>query len=77
MDNLFGTSEIVAPAVVERIRRGDGIFVVVRFRNMKDVNAFSDLINTPVIRSMKRKKLLKVRWDADERQRTGLTDFFS
>ena len=44
---LFEEEEKPVNVHVERTRRGEGTFVIVRFRNRDDLNRFADILDQP------------------------------
>ena len=58
---------------VERLVRGEGRFVVVRFRNRGDLNNFADLLDAPQLKQIKKHTIEKLTWSCDK----SVTDPFS
>lgn len=59
---------------IDRMRRGDGRFVMVRFRNKADLDKFADILEIPHIKAFK-KGSHKIKWSADTQKNNPLGDF--
>lgn len=73
---LFEETEEKPKIHVERSRRGDGTFVIVRFRNRNDLVKFADIIDQPHLKTMKKDSYEKIVWHADVEKRGTLDTFF-
>lgn len=61
---------------VPRFRRGDGAFVVIRFRNKADLIKFANLVDEPQLKTMKSGSTKKIKWHADKDKRDAIGQFF-
>ena len=61
---------------VERLKRGDGTFVMVRFRNKTDLCEFADLIDVPHLKTLKKDTTYRFQWYKDSNKRNPLDQFF-
>lgn len=60
---------------IERKKRGEGRFIMVRFRNKTDLNKFADLFDEPWIKGMKKGSTAKLRWSVDKTRTDPLSSF--
>lgn len=61
---------------IPRMRRGDGTFTLIRFRNKKDLDAFADLIDEPRLKGMKKDSQMHIKWHAAKDKRDAMSQFF-
>lgn len=61
---------------VARMRRGDGTFTLIRFRNKKDLDAFADLIDEPRLKGMRKDSQMHIKWHAAKDKRDAMSQFF-
>ena len=74
---LFEDEEDQKPKIhVERMRRGEGTFVIVRFRNRNDLVKFADILDQPHLKTLKKDSYEKIVWHADAEKRGTLDTFF-
>jgi len=64
------------PVNVDRFRRGEGTYLIVRFRNKADLDKFADLIDEPRLKAAKKNSLEKIQWHADKNRRDAMSQFF-
>lgn len=73
---LFETEKEEINPDVPRFRRGEGAFMMVRFRNKADLNKFAELIDEPQLKQMSVGELKKIQWHADKDVRDALGGLF-
>jgi len=56
--------------------RGEGRFVMVRFRNKADLAKFADLLGMPHLKAMKKHSQTKLKWSVDKAVNEPLSEFF-
>jgi hypothetical protein len=61
---------------IPRMRRGKGVFTIMRFRNKKDLEEFADLIDEPRLKGMKKDTQMHIKWHAAKDKRNAMSQFF-